>query len=161
MKECDFLREAFLTDYMDGQLKASEKEHLKRHLQECALCRTFVEEVKRDVVGPFRELPKQEPPLELWQAIKQEIENENQGAGGWDLWREKLKGWMVFPRLIPVAATLMVMVLVGGAAVHRVQIAQAQDKEQGEYLIALLGQTGGTQGVDSTDASGPIERYFL
>ena len=68
---------------------------------------------------------------------------------------------MVFPRMVPIFASLVLMFLVGSVTVNTVQIQQAKEKEQGEYLVSLLSSAGGSSPGDNNDLGTPIEHYFL
>ena len=53
------------------------------------------------------------------------------------------------------------MFLAGSVTFNTIQMQQAKDKEQGEYLVALLASTGSSVQTDNNDLDTPIEHYFL
>jgi len=165
MKECDRFKDLILTDYIDGELDSTMAASLESHLLECSDCRAFLKEVKNNaailpVPCPANVL-QQPVPAELWDAIKQSIEDENHATSPVADFIDKLKGFVFFPRLVPVFVSLIVMFLVGSVTFNTLQIKQAKEKDQGEYLVALLGPTGQAASLDSNDVGTPIEHYFL
>ncbi|MCU0620823.1 MAG: zf-HC2 domain-containing protein [Gemmatimonadales bacterium] len=57
-----------LSEYLDGELEASEREALARHLGSCASCPALLQEL-RDVVAAARALPDLPPARDLWPAV--------------------------------------------------------------------------------------------
>jgi len=161
MKKCDYYKDLILTDYIDGQLDKITAESIESHLLDCSDCRLFFKEVKNNTALPFNQVSAQPIPTELWDTIRQNIENENQSPG--PLWGflDKLKGLLVLPRLVPVFASLVLMILVGSVTFNTMQIKQAQAKDQGEYLVSLLSPADSSTATDSNDTGSAIEHYFL
>jgi len=159
MKKCEQFKDLILTDYIDGQCDKQMSMAIENHLLDCGDCRIFFKEVKNNVSLPLKQALHQPVPLELWDTIKQRIEAEQQVTspvtGVWD----NVMNWFAFPRLVPVFASVVVMFIVGSMAFNTVQVNQAKDKEQGEYLLALLTPTSNTN--DTNDPGTPIEHYFL
>jgi len=158
MKKCEPFKDLILTDFIDGQMDRDSAKRLESHLQGCDDCRAFLNEVKVNAVLPFAKASHQPVPAELWDRIKADIENEVPEPGRLAGIIDGLKGLFIFPRLVPVFASLMVMLLVGSIGLNTVQVKQAQAKEQGEYLVSLLSPSSPG---DSNEAGGPIEHYFL
>jgi len=161
MKKCDHFKELILTDYIDGELGKDIAGSVEGHLLDCSDCRTFFKEVKNNTAWPWKKNLQRPVPVVLWDTIKQRIEHENQAAGPFAAFIDKLKGLVVFPRLVPVFASLIVMLLAGSVALNTIQIYQAKDKDQGEYLVSLLSSTGPLAPSDNNDLGTPIEHYFL
>ena len=138
MKKCDHFKDWILMDYIDGELHKNSAENVEGHLLDCSDCRAFLKEVKNNMALPFQKAMHQPVPVELWDAIKQNIEDENQAVGPFADFIDKLKGWMVFPRMVPVFASLILMLLAGPVTLNTIQVQQAHDKDQGEYLVSLL-----------------------
>ena len=89
-----------LSDYLDGELTASEERALGSHLQECAACRTNLEEL-RAIVASLASDPitaRDQPTLEEWLAIRRAL-------------RVNRRRWIV-PAAI--AASVIVILTVGG-----------------------------------------------
>lgn len=162
MKKCDHIKDLILTDYIDGELDKNAAQVLESHLLDCVDCRAFFKEVKNNVGAPFQQISPEPVPAGLWDAIKEGIEYESQAAhnplAGFI---EKLKGLFVFPRLVPVLASFIVMFLAGSVTLNTIQLQQAKDKDQGEYLVALMSSPGSTIASEGNDGGTPIEHYFL
>ena len=165
MKKCEYYKDLILTDYIDGELDKKIAENLERHLLDCGDCRAFFKEVKNNATINIDSFPadtlRQQVPAELWSSIKQEIENENQTVNPLSYLLGRLSGLIVFPRMVPVFASVALMLLVGSVTLNTVQIQQAKDKDQGEYLVALLSSAGPSTQTDNNNLGTPIEHYFL
>ncbi len=161
MKKCDHFKDLLLTDYIDGELDKDLAGSLESHLLDCGDCRAFLKEVKNNAALPFTQARHQPVPAELWDSIRQNIEHENQATDPMGDFIEKLKGLVVFPRLVPVFASLVIMFLAGSVTLNTIHVQQAKDKNQGEYLVSLLEPTGALTPSDSSDSGTPIEHYFL
>jgi predicted anti-sigma-YlaC factor YlaD len=148
-----------LTDYIDGQVDQNTAESVQSHLRNCSDCAAFLKEVKDTGVVPFQQGALQPVPAELWDAVRQGIEEEKTNPLE-DL-IDRMRGWMVFPRMVPIVASFVVMFLVGSVTVNTIQIQQAKEKEQGEYLVSLLSPQGNASPGDNNDLGTPIEHYFL
>lgn len=61
-----------LSDYLDGDLGASEREALEEHLRDCAPCRHVLDEL-RAIVTSARALGDAEPERDLWPGIADAI----------------------------------------------------------------------------------------
>ena len=74
--KCDQCKELILTDYIDGQIAAEQKKSLEEHLQTCASCHEYAQKVMAELVVPFNDLERVEPPAALWENIKAELAEE-------------------------------------------------------------------------------------
>ncbi len=161
MKKCGHFKDLILADYIDGELDKNSTRGLESHLLDCSDCRAFLKEVKDNAARPWKQTPRQPVPEELWGAIKQRIEHENETAGPFADFMDKLKGFIVFPRMVPVFASLMLMFFAGSIALNTIQVQQTQAKDQGEYLVSLLGPAASSVQAEDNDLGTPIEHYFL
>jgi anti-sigma factor RsiW len=157
MKKCEHYKNLIITDYIDGQANKKDGPEVEDHLLDCADCRAFFREIKSQV-GSFQETCLEPVPAQLWDSIKDAIEVEKQSDPLKDF-IEGLKGWLMLPRVVPVFGSLVLMLLAGSVTLNTVQLQQAQDKAQGEYLVSLLAPVGSSS--DSNDLGTPIEHYFL
>lgn len=155
MKECDYFRDLILTEYIDRELDKTSADGVESHLLACSDCRTYLKEVKNNTALLAGQASSQPVPPELWDAIKQGIEDKPP----FEKFINGLKGWITFPRLVPVFASLVLMLLVGSVTVNTIQVQQAKDKDQGEYLVSLLSSS--SQADNNDDSGTPVERYFL
>ena len=161
MKKCDYFKDLILTDYIDGELDKNSAGNLESHLLDCSDCRVFFKEVKDNAALPFQQALRQPAPAQLWDTIKQSIEHKNQAKSPLADCIAQLKGWVFAPRMIPVFASLILMFLAGDVALNTIQIQQAREKDQGEYLVALLSLRDSSVSSENNDWGTPIEHYFL
>ncbi len=161
MKKCDYFKDLILTDYIDGELDKNSAGSVESHLLDCSDCRAFFKEVKDNAALPFQQARHLQVPAGLWGAIKQSIEHENQARSPLADFIDRLKGLIVFPRMVPVFASLILMLLAGSVTLHTIQIQQVKERDQGEYLVSLLSSTGTSVPSDNNDLGIPIEHYFL
>jgi anti-sigma factor RsiW len=160
MKKCEYFKDLLLTDYLDGQLDEISTANMEGHLLDCSDCRAFLKEVK-ETVAPLERALRLTPPAELWQAVKQGLEEKQRPHGFWDNFVEGLRGWMVVPRLVPILATMVLMVLAGGISLNTIRVDGARERSQGEYLMAVIGSAGAEASSDNNNLGTPIEQYFL
>jgi hypothetical protein len=161
MKKCDYFKDLILTDYIDGELDKDFGQSVENHLLDCCDCRAFFKEVKSNTALPFQKALHQPAPAKLWDMIKQRIEHENQATNPLADLIDKLKGLVVFPRMVPIFVSLILMLLAGSVTLNTIQIKQAKEKDQGEYLVSLLSSTGPSVPSDNNNGGTPIEHYFL
>jgi anti-sigma factor RsiW len=161
MKKCEQFKDLILTDYMDGELDKELKTSVESHLLDCGDCRAFFKEVKNKAALPFQQASRQPVPEELWLTIRQGIEGQAQSSSPIEALMDRLKGLIIFPRLVPVFASLALMFLAGSVTLNTINIQRAQAKDQGEYLVSLLSTSGSSASSDSNDLGTPIEHYFL
>jgi anti-sigma factor RsiW len=163
MKKCEHFKDLILTDYIDGELDKDSAGSVESHLLDCSDCRAFLKEIKNNAVisSASANVLRQPVPAELWDTIRQRIEHKDREADSLEDLIDKLKGWISFPRLVPVFASFVVMFLVGSVTLDKIQVQQAQARDQGEYLISLLSSTDISSSSDNNDQGTPIEHYFL
>ena len=121
----------------------------------------FLKKSKNNTAVPFQRASQQPVPAELWDAVRQGIEQDAQEKNPLADFIDNLKGLFVFPRLVPVFASLILMLLAGSVTLNTIQLQQAKDKDQGEYLVSLLSPTGSSTLSDNNDQGTTIEHYFL
>ncbi len=166
MKKCDHFKDLILTDYIDGELDKDSAGSLENHLLDCCDCRVFLKEVKANAAifpaSCSANVLRQPVPAELWAAVRQRIEHENQAAvNPLAEFIDKLKGLIIFPRMAPVFASVILMFLAGSVTLNTIQMQQAKEKDQGEYLVLLLTSRGPAVPTDNNGLGTPIEHYFL
>jgi len=161
MKKCSGIKDLILTDYIDGELVKDAAGQVESHLLGCPECRAFLKEIKDNTAIPFHQSVRQPVPGVLWDMVRQNIENEGQAPGLFSDFIEKIKGLLVIPRLVPIFASLALMLLAGSVTLNVIHFQQAKDKDQGEYLVSLIGPTGSSLQAENNDPGTPIERYFL
>lgn len=70
---CERARELILTDHMDGELGAEERQKMEEHLRTCAGCNKLEKLVREKSIRPFAAAVKEEPPAYLWESIREKI----------------------------------------------------------------------------------------
>jgi anti-sigma factor RsiW len=102
-----------LSEYLDGELPSDERDHLERHLAECAACAHVLEDLKA-VVATASGLGELPPPQDLWPAIQERIQRTPLGPRihGVQLHRRRLR--LSVPELI--AASVALVTISGGTA---------------------------------------------
>ena len=161
MKKCEQFKDWILTDYIDGELDKNSSVQLESHLLDCGECRAFFKEVKNNAALPFQQVSRQPVPAELWARIQQDIENKESAVSPLANFIEGLKGMFVLPRLVPIFASLTLMFIIGSVTLNNIQLQQAKNTEQGEYVVSLLSTSGTSSQAVSGDLGTPIEHYFL
>lgn len=81
--KCEQIKDLVLTDYIDGQMEADDKQLLEEHLKACRACHEFALSVQKELVTPFGDAPRPEVPPAVWQKIKAEITAEEEPEPGW------------------------------------------------------------------------------
>jgi predicted anti-sigma-YlaC factor YlaD len=117
-----------LSEYLDGELTASERTALEAHLMACAGCRTTLEQLRR-VVARAQALDDRPPPADLWPAIAQRVGVVRLAARGRPAHRRLS---FTVPQL--AAAAVALALLSGSAAwllVRRERVAPPTAKETG------------------------------
>ena len=161
MDKCKEILDLILTDYVDGEVDQKIKSEIDAHLLMCADCRRLAQEVARNLVVPFGRVARETPPDHLWKSIEEKIGEENRSSVGVKKIFDRFIESLSFPRLAPALASFVVLILVGSTVVHNMQIKQAIEKEQSEYLANLLDPAGASQEADNNGSQTPIEKYFL
>jgi hypothetical protein len=104
-----------LSEYLDGELPADQREMLASHLRECAECAATLADLRR-VAGRARALTDRDPAADLWPGIAARIGATTPSSGSpvVPLTRRTGRRWsFTIPEL--VAAGIALMVLSGGA----------------------------------------------
>ena len=122
-----------LSDYLDDELSANERQSVDRHLRECEACRRTLDELTR-VVASARALPPRPPSTDLWSGIAARM-NTPQPAHRMRAWRISF----TLPQL--AAASLLLAALSGGlvwfaARPEPVGSANVQARQETAVLVA-------------------------
>jgi len=70
-----------LIDYMEGELPADTQEALRRHLNSCAECRSFLQKLE-DLWNPGKSVPEPSPPDHMWSKISSSLELDDKSRTG-------------------------------------------------------------------------------
>lgn len=87
--------ERMLSAYLDEELTQAEAQRVELHLEECAACRTALEEMRR-----IRQLTARirfrQPPEAALEAIEQRLSVQAPRRGGWALLLIGVAAWLVY-----------------------------------------------------------------
>jgi len=159
---CKRFKGVILTDYIDAELDSQMKVRIGKHLNECAGCRSFAEEVKSKLVLPFKELKPTPVPETLWPVIKGEIcERRRYPENRIESLVARLKGYFCFPRLSPALVGFILLILISSLVFCNQQMKLAKEKERADYLSSLLGTTGAFWETETNNFGTLIEEFFL
>lgn len=104
-----------LSEYLDGELAAAERETMDAHLAGCAECRVTLDELRAIAVMADR-LEDQPPGSDLWPAIAARIGEAREAAGAVALaeWRRRSERRFSFSLPQLAAASIALMLFSGG-----------------------------------------------
>jgi len=93
--------------YYYGECEADEKSRVQRHLEGCASCRHFFDDLGR--LLPMTVKPD-DPPLAFWENYSRELRSKLQAAEQMEPW---WKGWVarLRPWPVPALATALILIL--------------------------------------------------
>ena len=162
MSACKKYRDIILTDHIDGELDKNAQAQVVQHLAVCPGCRALAEQVRQDMVLPFKQAGREAVPEHVWVSIKEKIEKENYTDNPVMGFIRGLADPFALPKLAPALMSVAALALVGSLVFHDQQIKQAKAQAQGEYLVSVLAPANGAVSeADSEDPPTPIETYFL
>jgi anti-sigma factor RsiW len=163
---CKKAKELILTDYIDNEMGAAQKERLGAHLDDCPGCKVFFETVEHTVVRPFAGAKRVEPPEFIWQEIKGAIMSEQ---------REKpcsflcvlgrlesfLHGFRPALALSTIAALALIAAIAVTLKLNRNEVAMSGRERLYEYSEYSIEYSGGAI-AESNDGFGTtVEEFFL
>jgi anti-sigma factor RsiW len=73
---CKKIQELIMTDHIDGEASSTVEDLIKAHLSGCADCRAFEQAVRQKTEMLFRNAGPVQPPAEVWQNIKEAIQED-------------------------------------------------------------------------------------
>ncbi len=111
--KCKKIQELILTDYTDGEMTAFDRQKVADHIRTCEKCRAFEKRLKENVVAPLQRTEHVQPPEEVWSRIKGAIEEPARESVAESV-ADFLRGLVAVRKPVLVAASLLVLVLVGG-----------------------------------------------
>jgi len=162
MNFCKKFRKVILTDYIDAELCKETRERIDEHLKECAGCGSFAEKVKLELALPFEGLKSAPVSETLWPAIKEKLgERREYSENRIESLIIRLKGYLCPPRLSPVLAGFILLILVSSLVFYNQQMNLSKEKERADYLSSLLGTTGVFLGTATNNFGTLIEEFFL
>jgi len=165
--DCKRLRELIMTDYMDAEASEPLRKEVEAHLRTCAGCRQFEQALREKVSNPFRKLEEVRPPEEVWQRIKESIEEEQAEQCAPSL-LERLLDFLrnSFPARRPVYAfstvisVILVVMFFSFGPFHKQQLVKDYIEEQAEFMVSLNRPVNGDLEQDFSFGTA-IEKYLF
>jgi predicted anti-sigma-YlaC factor YlaD len=163
---CQRIKELLLTDYTDGEASRVLQEEVKTHLKTCSGCRVFEQDLREKVSKSFSKIESISPPEEVWQRIKETIEQE-QALYTPSLLRRLLdflrrsllarKPAFVFST---VFAVFLVMLLFSQLSFRKQRLVRDYLRQQSDYMLSLRAPVYGELELDVNFGTS-IERYLF
>lgn len=154
------IQEWLFTDYIDGELDGEAVKAVEEYLQKHPDEALMVYDLKKQCVEPFSKIKYQEVPTEIWDSIKEKIEETPQQESKnvfsyWDNFLLNLR-----PFVIPTLAAVII-VIVSLTAVNKFNQKQAKNKTievQVDYLVLLADPE---YEIEDDELIDPLEKYFF
>lgn len=164
--DCKKIQELILTDYCDKEIDAGNEAFIRRHIDQCRLCKEFLRAVEKTAHEPFVH-GQCKPPAYMWDRIQdalvdkkmQELEPRGSVLEKWKRvfsLRQPFLGWgTAFALVIMLAVTIQMNQPVR-------QGVASNKQEQLEYYAYVTNDTPDADSSVSVAGFGtPIEEYFL
>lgn len=139
-----------LSEYMDGELNATDASALEQHLRECAECATTLADL-RLITAQAGVLETREPTRDLWAGIAAEI-GAKDNVISLDAHRKTKRS--VTLSMPQVAAAAVVLLALGGIAVRQMQPSR-DDQRTVATATQPTSQATDTADINTQDASAP------
>ena len=109
--KCKDIMDLILTDYIDGELNATEEKNIEAHLKSCLRCREFLNEVMQSTAAPFTNAERLKAPESIWYGVKR-IFAQEKPRGLLSGSMEGLRSILTFRRPVLATTTLAVIILI-------------------------------------------------
>jgi len=155
---CKKVRELILTDYLDDQMSAREKEALEQHLAQCQLCKKLASNARKVGDELFADAGRIDPPEFIWHRIKRAV------TAGQQKKMSFLENFWVRKQTFAVATALTLVLMIGVMMQFRIndqRALQAGLEDQVGYFADL---TAGPADLSMEPREGlgtSVEEYFL
>jgi len=104
---CKKFKEILITDCIDGELSREQQKSADEHINACADCRQFKEDIMKNAVSPFKAVEKAAPPEYIWNNIRTAITENSRKSSALPSF---FKRYMSFPRIsVAVAAVILAL----------------------------------------------------
>jgi len=162
---CENIKNIIITDLIDGELSQPQEAVVKQHLENCAACRQYLNDVKKSIVEPFQNVPSQKLPEGLWLNIKTAIESQPKEPvfNPLGVFTRLLR----LPRSIFTLSTSLAILLIGLVLIkspnffinlENRQLAKEYLEEQIDFLTP---ENGSTKNNDAINLHTDIEKFLL
>jgi anti-sigma factor RsiW len=130
--------DSFLQAYVDGELAGVDRAELERHLVGCERCGRTAKLQARFKAAVRALLPRPPVPLSLRVRVKELLGAQEIAPRRWP--------WLTYPRLVPAAAALFLLVAVTGTVqrTRSLVVEQAQRSYQSELPMDIVGSDCGS-----------------
>ena len=161
--KCDRMKK-IIHDYIDGELGRGERAEAEKHLASCPECRKLEESIRKVTVEPFAKIPKEEPPISVWNNIKETILKEEERSF-FEVIKENFE--LTFARHKLALATAGVTVIIACFLVLANIYSRREDpvnsflNEQMSFLSSLGTNGEDLNGFGEVDFGTDIEKYLL
>ena len=165
--DCKKIQEIIMTDYIDRETSKTLREEIEAHLKTCEGCRKFEQVLRERVSNPLRKLEQVKPPEEVWQRIKETIEEE-QAEQYAPSFLERLLDFLrnSFPVRKPVFAfstaisVILIALFFSVGPFHKQQLVKDYIEEKAEFMVSLNRPVNGDLERDLSFNTA-IERYLF
>ncbi len=156
--KCDKIQQLILTDYTDGELNEIDSAFVDKHLETCRECRALAE--KTNALSLSNALVEK-PSDQLWQNIKNGIQDDEVREPLWEKLREALRYAPPLRSPVFALATVAMLMIASGFLLRSYFFSPNEVsvyvEEQFDYLDTL--NNGNGNGFD--DIGIPMEDFFL
>jgi anti-sigma factor RsiW len=165
--DCKKIQELIMTDYIDAEASEPLRKEIETHLKTCEGCREFEQALRERVSNPFRKLEETKPPEEIWQRIKETIEDEQAEQYAPPL-LERLLDFLrnsftarrpVFAFSTAISVIVVALFFLAGPF-HKQQLVKDYIEEQAEFMVSLNRPVNGDLDQDFSFGTA-IERYLF
>ncbi len=156
--DCKKMEEVILTDYIDGKVTGMRLKDVEAHLASCTRCRSLASELA-SVSAEFRNTKRMEPPSEVWERIRAEVNREPAVAG--DVYTP---GFFESMRLLAVRIRPAIVVATAAAFILAVltvtRLMPQKELTSQDEIMSLVTMDESGNGGDYNFGT-PEENYFL
>jgi predicted anti-sigma-YlaC factor YlaD len=157
--------EGLLTEHIDGELNNGLRRGVEEHLQSCYNCRQLKEMLVESSIEPLKGAQRVNAPEDLWQKIKDKIEERTPTGSIPDLVLERLLLPMRARRpAIALAAAVVILLLaitIIRLPMEKPSAIATYMEEQADFFIYLADENGAGSAADLTNIGTDIEEYLL
>lgn len=164
--DCKRIKEFLITDYMDKEASLAVRKEIETHLKTCTGCRAFGKLLQEKVTEPFRGVEAVKPPEEIWQRIKEAIEEEQADYASSILTRIidflRPRALSRRPSLVFSAALTLALffVLFSQWPFHQQRLVNEYLTEQSDFMLSLNKPVNGELEKEANFGT-TIEKYLL
>ena len=157
---CKKVQEFILTDYIDGEMDERGHAAVEAHLAGCLGCAEFYNAAQKVGNGLFVGASRAEAPEYLWRRVREAILAEDRAKKTHsEVVLERLKSIFYIPKPVLAIITVVVLLLVAGAATKiTINHQAAVNADMFDYLSETVGYNAAN---DNSGFGTSIEQYFM